>query len=225
MTRSEILKRADEIVNGERQKQYGDAENSFGLIGHLWTVYLDHLVTAQDVALMMILMKVAREKGGQGKADNWIDIAGYAACGGEIATEKPVKTEVENLDAEITGDVVDKLFDALFNHTPDDDGNESDEDDGDDEWPDDDPTDWWTDSLTGCQVGTSADGWVHVSLNRSTLPFGTAGFSDKTVDALIKSIGKSINEEVVDENKKNMMAMLWAVKRYKEMKEDEDDED
>jgi hypothetical protein len=94
MERKEILDEAARIVTGERQNQYGSAENSFALIGGLWGDYLGMYISPRDVALMMILLKVAREKGGKGKADNWIDIAGYAACGGEVATvdtadEKP----------------------------------------------------------------------------------------------------------------------------------------
>lgn len=87
MKRKEILDEAARIVTGERQNQYGSAENSFALIGGLWGDYLGMDISPRDVALMMILLKVAREKGGKGKADNWIDIAGYAACGGEVATE------------------------------------------------------------------------------------------------------------------------------------------
>ena len=33
---------------------------------------------------MMALLKIARIAGGNAKADNWIDLAGYAACGGEL---------------------------------------------------------------------------------------------------------------------------------------------
>ena len=34
---------------------------------------------------MMVLMKTARIKASQGRdKDSWIDIAGYAACGGEL---------------------------------------------------------------------------------------------------------------------------------------------
>lgn len=90
MTRSEILKRADEIINGQREQDYGSAERNFGLIGQLWTVYLDHLVTAEDVANMMTLFKIARIKTGRGTEDSYIDAVGYMACGGEIATEETV---------------------------------------------------------------------------------------------------------------------------------------
>ena len=33
------------------------------------------------------MFKVARIATGHGKADNWIDLAGYAACGGELEAE------------------------------------------------------------------------------------------------------------------------------------------
>lgn len=42
---------------------------------------------------MMILMKVARNASGVYKDDNYIDICGYAALGGEIAS-RPSKNEV-----------------------------------------------------------------------------------------------------------------------------------
>jgi hypothetical protein len=33
----------------------------------------------------MALLKIARVTTGAGKTDNWVDIAGYAVCGGDIA--------------------------------------------------------------------------------------------------------------------------------------------
>lgn len=95
MKRAEILDAAKNIVNGERDQQYGTPEDSFMAIAELWTVYLEHgcvedngavLLHPGDVAAMMALLKIARISTGQSKADNWVDLAGYAACGGEIQT-------------------------------------------------------------------------------------------------------------------------------------------
>ena len=91
VTRAALLDMAKAIVGGERENQYGSPEDSFRAIAHYWTVYLQQVghmpeqraLTAEDTAIMMILLKVARQAG-RGKLDNWIDIAGYAACGGEI---------------------------------------------------------------------------------------------------------------------------------------------
>lgn len=84
MLRNECLDRAKTIINGERQGTYGKAENSFSVIAQMWTAYLGRDITSEDVANMMILMKVARNSSGVYKSDNWIDICGYAALGGEI---------------------------------------------------------------------------------------------------------------------------------------------
>lgn len=41
-------------------------------------------ILPEDVAAMLALLKIARIASGHAKADNWVDLAGYAACGGEI---------------------------------------------------------------------------------------------------------------------------------------------
>lgn len=83
VTRQTIL---DEAVKLDRNEQYGEPEDSFKTIAAMWTAYLDgrSVISAADVAAMMVLFKTARISGGQAKTDNWVDIAGYAACGGEI---------------------------------------------------------------------------------------------------------------------------------------------
>ena len=94
MDRATILSTAAEYVCKDRDAQYGSAENNFALIGRLWTEYLHSVpdddeyadsITAHDVAVMMALLKVARIATGKPKADNYIDLAGYIACAGEIA--------------------------------------------------------------------------------------------------------------------------------------------
>ena len=41
-------------------------------------------VSRSDVAVMMIQLKLARIKTSPEHADHWMDVAGYAACGGEV---------------------------------------------------------------------------------------------------------------------------------------------
>lgn len=85
MERDKILQSALNIVNGNR---YGTVENNFDTIAKLWNSYLGYrmnsCIKGKDVAVMMILLKLARIASGHNKTDNWIDIVGYAACGGEI---------------------------------------------------------------------------------------------------------------------------------------------
>lgn len=85
MKRAEILDAACTCVCGKREQDYGTPEDSFALIASLWTVYKNTPFTTKDVAMMMALLKVARIKNGN-SADSFVDLAGYAACAGEIAT-------------------------------------------------------------------------------------------------------------------------------------------
>lgn len=95
MNREEILMKAKACVCGDREEDYGSPERNFQTIAELWTAYLGARDTgvgdilADDVAAMMALVKIARIAGGQIKDDNWIDLAGYAACGGEIQEMYP----------------------------------------------------------------------------------------------------------------------------------------
>lgn len=84
MNRSECLQEAEKIVCSDREDTYGSPEDNFELIAHFWSHYLSYKVDPIDVANMMILLKVARAATGEFKIDNYVDIAGYAACGCEI---------------------------------------------------------------------------------------------------------------------------------------------
>lgn len=48
----------------------------------------DVSIQPEDVAMLMALLKIARICSGTGTADSFVDLAGYAACGGEIAGGK-----------------------------------------------------------------------------------------------------------------------------------------
>ena len=116
MTRSEILKRADEIINGERQDRYGNAEDNFDLIGDLWSAYLGKDIIATDVAHMMTLFKIARAKTGVGDADSYIDAAGYMAIGGEIAEKDRERAEeADNMTDEDRVKYLKSIFGDAFN--------------------------------------------------------------------------------------------------------------
>ena len=91
MTRKEILDAAEKCVNGKREQDYGTPEDNFGIIAALWRAYKGVEFSALDVAMMMALLKIARIRSGGGTDDSFIDLAGYAACGGEINMVEGVK--------------------------------------------------------------------------------------------------------------------------------------
>lgn len=93
-TRADILEAAKTCVTGQREQDYGSPEDNFQAIADLWNSYLsantkfDPDITPHDVAMMMCLLKIARTATGDAyHMDNYIDLAGYAACAGEIAAK------------------------------------------------------------------------------------------------------------------------------------------
>lgn len=86
--RGAVLDEARKTINGDRQDAYGKPEDSFGMIAELWTAYLDKYVRPQDVPMMMALLKIARQKTGKGKWDNFVDLCGYAALAADMTEKK-----------------------------------------------------------------------------------------------------------------------------------------
>ena len=92
MTREDILENAKICVCGQRELDYGTPENNFATIAKLWSAYVEASnrtceFTPKDVAVMMSLLKIARIARGS-SLDSFVDLAGYAACAGEIVSEE-----------------------------------------------------------------------------------------------------------------------------------------
>lgn len=85
MTRADCLDTAKNYVSADRQTDYGTPEQNFSRISSLWSAYKGVEFSAHDVAAMLALVKVARIATSPAKADNWVDLAGYAACGAEVS--------------------------------------------------------------------------------------------------------------------------------------------
>ena len=71
-----IMEEAELLVNGERRSDYGPARQSFDNIAAMWSVILGQPVTAKEVALCMVALKLVRELG-RAKRDNLVDACGY----------------------------------------------------------------------------------------------------------------------------------------------------
>lgn len=82
-----ICATAADLVNNDRNAVYGDAEQNFTETGALWAVVFGHEVTAEQVAICMALVKVARLIKTPNHADSWTDGVGYLALGGGIASK------------------------------------------------------------------------------------------------------------------------------------------
>lgn len=94
-----LLKAADHIVNGDRQRTYGHPINHHTTTAELWSSYLTRVndpkgegpcevvVRPQDVSILMVLDKVSRIGGGD-KVDNVLDIAGYAQVHAKVRAKQ-----------------------------------------------------------------------------------------------------------------------------------------
>lgn len=72
-----ILNEAENLIYGDRCKDYGSPLDDFSRTAKMWSGILGIDVTPQQIALCMICLKISRECN-KPKRDNWIDIAGYA---------------------------------------------------------------------------------------------------------------------------------------------------
>lgn len=72
-----ILKEAQDIRNGARAVDYGDAVVGFELIAQIASLLLGKEVTAKECCTILIALKLSREAHAH-KRDNLVDLCGYA---------------------------------------------------------------------------------------------------------------------------------------------------
>lgn len=77
-----VLIEANELINGDRQKAYGEPKENLQKIADQWNLYLFQRtgrlleLTAEDVCWMMADLKKVRQMNGASR-DNVVDAAGY----------------------------------------------------------------------------------------------------------------------------------------------------
>jgi hypothetical protein len=84
MKTSQILQTAEKLVSTDRSKTHGDKKVNHQNIANLWSAYLDFNISPKDVAILMVLLKLARTKAGQHNIDDYVDACGYSAIAGEL---------------------------------------------------------------------------------------------------------------------------------------------
>ena len=94
--RTVLLEEAIKITSQDRNAVYGSPEDNFQNIANFWNAYLTQVpgqgniipLTSQDIAHLMILMKMARLNTNPSHRDSLVDIAGYAACGEDCRVKR-----------------------------------------------------------------------------------------------------------------------------------------
>ena len=97
-----ILEKANSLISKDRHNDHGPADKSFERIAKFWSLILDTPVKPHQGAQCMIALKLSRINHSSVNNDNWIDIAGYAALGGEIAQHFEVVSTAMGIDDLLT---------------------------------------------------------------------------------------------------------------------------
>jgi hypothetical protein len=83
--RSKLLADASALVDGDRDSVYGDPLENLSRIADLWTILFGRPFEANEVAMALVAVKLARLVVTGDHHDSWQDIAGYAAVGWEVS--------------------------------------------------------------------------------------------------------------------------------------------
>ena len=102
--RGKILRDTADIIEGARNRDYGDPFDDFGTTANFWETYITRVVVRRgemklephDVAAMMMLLKIARLTWTPGVKDHWMDAIGYAALGWECSVTSGIVHEQEH---------------------------------------------------------------------------------------------------------------------------------
>jgi hypothetical protein len=90
--RAKVLREAEALITGDRNRSYGEPTQNFQDIAEGWNILLRHklkegsTIDPGDTAAMMILVKLVRRTAGDSR-DNWVDTAGYAGCGAQCDSD------------------------------------------------------------------------------------------------------------------------------------------
>lgn len=94
MNKEDVLDRAKHLISNDRIKHYGPPKENFARLAKLWSVVIGTDITAAQVAICLAQLKIARLIETPDHEDSWIDLAGYAACGGEVAEPRKLPTSI-----------------------------------------------------------------------------------------------------------------------------------
>jgi len=86
-----VCQEADQLVTGDRRADYGHPLDDFSRIATMWSAILGVAVSAEQVGLCQIAVKLSRQCH-RPKRDNLVDICGYANCVQQVIEERARRT-------------------------------------------------------------------------------------------------------------------------------------
>lgn len=114
VTRASLLEEAGRYVHTDRNSNYGNPEDNFEVIAEIMRAYLkrrfkaDIPLMSYDVANLMFAVKLGRLAHNPFHHDSYVDMAGYAAAGAEVAGRfreegvAPTRLYLEDVTQELT---------------------------------------------------------------------------------------------------------------------------
>lgn len=94
--RVQALDQASALINGDRDKEYGDPKENFDRFRAMVNAFLGKRIegglTATDVSAVLSMLKLSRLAHDPNKLDSWRDLVGYGALGFEMAALEAVES-------------------------------------------------------------------------------------------------------------------------------------
>lgn len=87
MSAEDMIRLALDLVNIDRNRDYDHPFDNFTKIAKIWSAILDSEITAEQVALCMVGVKIARESYLH-KSDNVVDGVGYFLTLAQVIEER-----------------------------------------------------------------------------------------------------------------------------------------
>jgi hypothetical protein len=109
-----IDQEARNLVYGARAATYGHPRGDFDRVAKMWSAILNHDVTSEQVAIMMVAFKLARLSQTPTHRDSQVDTIGYMLCLARLQ-EDPTEAEAwaKGVERAGTGDDVRKALEEL----------------------------------------------------------------------------------------------------------------
>lgn len=105
-----MLHEAQDLIQGDRQQDYGNKLQNFSQIAMLWQGTLamklapGQRITPEDVALCMMQVKIARLAKSPDHKDSIVDVAGYAGCYDILQEERAEGIQLPGVIVDPRGD-------------------------------------------------------------------------------------------------------------------------
>lgn len=89
--RQRTLEDAADCVLHDRNRAYGEPEDSFSDVAKGWSIIAGVEIDATMTCLMLAWLKIVRAKDNPEHPDSYVDLCGYGACAAECADKAAPK--------------------------------------------------------------------------------------------------------------------------------------